>query len=155
MARKPTCTSYVTPLQSNGAYAPTSASSGRGWFTLAAGTYYVPLGGHDADWLSAMSQWGATGTITSITVEETDAPQEDVSDFAASAGNWFAVDAARITSAVNGAGTSANTNDVLAHSVAGAGGGIQDIQDQGARRTRLVVVVATQVDMRFYAWAKE
>jgi hypothetical protein len=123
----------------------------------AAQTYYVPIIGSEDGWLlSLMAQWDATILITSITIEETSAPEVMVPWHAASAGNWFATDAANIVSAFNGAGTTTNTTDIIAHTAAGAGGSIQDIQNAAAGRYRAVVVVgATGGEARFHGSAKE
>lgn len=159
MSRRMIATDPLFVMDANGAEAPrsgdTTFANSRGVYRLAAATYYVPLGGQDAKFLSAMAQWDGEIVITSITVQETDAPSDLVSDFAAAAGNWFATDAARVTSAFNGAGTTTNTSDVIAHTGAGAGGSIQNIQDSGSRRQRLEVVVATPGEIRFFGWGQD
>lgn len=161
MSRRTIATDYLQPIKSDGTLAAAGGDStvpgavNRGVFTMAVATYYVPFGGADAKAASLMAQWDGTAVITSITIEETDAPEDVVSNYAASAGNWFSVADARLTSTVNGAGTSANTNDVIAHSAAGAGGSIQTVQDNGARRLRAAIVVATGGEMRFYTWGQD
>lgn len=163
MGRRSPTNSFLTPIKSDGTLPVPATDFGvpgdkqRGVFTLTAlTTYYVPLPAEDAWLLSLLSQWDAAMIITSITIEETDLPEDLATWYSASTGLWFATDAAKITSAFNGAGTTTNTNDVIAHTVAGAGAAIQNIQDTAVRRHRAVVVVgATGGEARFTGWAKE
>lgn len=151
---------YITPIKSDGTLPAPGGDAAidalPGIFTLAAATYYVPLPGGEDSWLvSLMAQWDATAVITSITIEETDLPEATASWFAASAGKWFPVDSSKIKAAFNGAGTTAVTAGAIGHTVAGAGGSIQNAQDVAARRFRAAVVVATGGEARFSGWAKE
>jgi hypothetical protein len=153
--------SYITPIKSDGTLAVESAGdtafgaqNNRGVFTLAAATYFVPIPAADALIASLHTQGDATIAITSVTIEETNLAPSDVSDYSDVTGEWFAVDAARIVSGVEGTGWTA-TSDVIANTAGNQGGGFQNVTDLGARRMRAKVVVGTGGQARFAAWAKD
>ena len=153
--RHPISTSYITPIKSDGTEQVASASEfGRGTFTLAAGTYYYPLGGQDSPVQSCHFQWDATIAITSITVEDCNMPESEVPNYSTVAGAWIDEDPSTAFVGTVGAGTTV-TNGVVAHTAGAAGGCMFHIADTGARRTRLAVVVGTEGDIRCSAWGKE
>lgn len=152
---------YITPIKNDGSEAAASAgdtafgsSSNRGVFTLAAGTYFVPIPCADALMTSLHTQGDSTIAITSVTIEETNMSKSEVSDYSDNAGEWLAVDAARITTIVEGTGWT-GTSDVIANSAGNAGGGVQNVVDCGTMRMRAKVVVGTEGQARFAAWGKE
>lgn len=158
MGRRTTSTSYITPVKSDGVVQTESATEfGRGAYTLALSTtYYYPLAGQDALALHAHLQWDAAIVLTSVTVEECDMPESEVTDHeAGTTGTWLPTSVDRITSTVEGAGAT-NTSDVIAVSGGAAGGGAMNVSEHGARRTRLKVVVGgTGGELRVASWAKE
>lgn len=159
MSRTATSSTFLTPVDSSGA--PAVASSGsafgetaRGVFTLAVGTYYVPLGGADSGLLHAMMQGDATIAITSATIEETDLPDSEAKVYSDSVGQWIATPASIIESSVEGTGWT-NTSDVGANSAGNQGGVAWNVIHGSAHRYRLKVVVGTQGAARFNGWGKE
>lgn len=159
MTRAATSSTFLTPVDSNGA--PAEASSGsafgetaRGVFTLAAGTYFVPLGGADAGLLHAMMQGDATIVVTSATIEETDLPDSEAKVYSDVSGQWIATPASIIESSAEGAGWTA-TSDVGAASGGAQGGVAWNVIHGSAHRYRLKVVIGTQGNARFNGWGKE
>lgn len=162
MTRRIQSSTFITPLKSDGsALAPgggdsTLGTSNRGVFTLVAGTtYYLPIPCADAPWAGLQTQGDAAVILTSVTLEESFLPPTEATDYSDNSGEWLAVDAARISSASEGAGWS-NSSDVVAATGGATGGGVQTVTDCAARRMRAKVVVgATGGEARFTAWAKE
>lgn len=160
MSRQNASASFVTPRDNTGVDATPSAGDAafgdncRGVFTLAAGTYYVPLGGADASLLWASVQGDATIAITSATVEECSLAESEAAWHSDVTGQWFATPIALIESAVEGTGWT-NTNDVGANSAGNAGGVAWNIFNACARRYRLKVVVGTGGQARFCEWGKD
>lgn len=163
MGRHPSNKGYLTPKkQTDATDAPASGSvpaaypstSSRGWFTLAAGTWLIPLGGQDCPIHSAHCQWDANFVATGITVEDCDAEPADVSDVSVFAGDWIDEDPSTAFVGTVGAGVTV-TNGVVAVAGGAAGGCMFHIADTGARRTRLRVVVGTQGIFRCSSWGKE
>lgn len=152
MGRHPSSTQYITPIKSDGT-APTEAGP-RGQFTLAAGTWFFPLAGHDSTFSHVHLQGDATVAITSATVEDTDMAPSEASDYADGSGDWIATPITLIDTGVEGTGWT-NTNDVGANSAGNAGGVSWNILNHAARRMRLKVVVGTQGAVRVGAWSKE
>lgn len=161
MSRQTTSTSFVTPIKSDGTVpaqgADSNFSNGRGVYTLEAGAlYFFPVGGQDAATLSAHFQWDAEIILTSITLEDSDMPGNDVSDYASSAaGSWIDEDPPGAFVGTKGAGVTVSAVGVVAVAGGAAGGCRFDIET-AARRTRFAVQVgATGGQMRCATWGKE
>jgi hypothetical protein len=152
--------SYLTPIKSDGTEAVASGgdtalgTSNKGVFTLEVATYYVPIPSADSLYASLQTQGDATIALTSVTIQECNVAPHEVTDYSDNAGEWFNVDAARITSDKAGTGWT-NTADVIGNAAGNAGGGIQNVVDCGARRMRAKVVVGTGGQARFSWWGKE
>lgn len=131
---------YVKPLKADGS-SPTE--KGRGNFTLeAATTYYFPLGGADASVISAHLAWpGSSIILTSVTVEDCNAPHSDVTDYSSTLGHWIDEDPTTAFVGVVGTNVTQTNGVVAATGDAGGGGCLFHVADSGARRTRLKVVV--------------
>lgn len=153
---------YVTPILSDGtvqkqdATADTSGAdgTGRGWFNLAAGTYYFPLPAIDATFLSVHMQHDATIAITSAVVETCDLDEDEVGNYSDNAGEWFAENSSSAYVPVDGATTTA-TNGTVAVVAGNKGGARWNLADLAARRAHLKVVVGTQGKLRVAYWAKD
>lgn len=158
MTRSPTSTSFITPVSAAGVVqSPSGVEFGRGSFTLAAATtYFFPVGGQDGGLVSAHLHWDAAIIITSLTVEDCDFPNSEISDFhAGTGGEWIDEDPSTAFVGTKGAGVTV-TNGVVAVTGGALGGCRFNVADQGARRTRIKVVVgATGGEIRCAAWAKE
>lgn len=157
MARHPTSTSFVTPFVSTGTEQVQSATEfGRGSFTLLTGvTYFYPIGGQDTPTLSAHIQWDAAIVITSITIEDCNMPESEVHWYSDNAGEWIDEDPSTAFVGSDGAGVTV-TNGVVAVAGGAAGGAMIHMDGNGARRTRLKVVVGgTGGEVRVASWAKE
>lgn len=157
MGRHPASTSYVTPFVTTGTeQAQSAAEFGRGTFTLLTGvTYFFPLGGQDAPFISAHCQWDASIVITSITVEDCDFTEADIPWYSDNAGEWIDEDPSTAFVGTKGAGVTV-TSGVVAVAGGAIGGCMFHIADSGARRTRLKVVVGgTGGEMRVATWGKE
>lgn len=161
MSRRPTSTSFITPIKSDGTVQTESATEfGRGSFTLASGTtYFYPLGGDDASMMDAHCQWDASIVITSITVETCSFPPGvnggGVEDHDDAAGEWIDQDLPTAYVGTDGAGVTV-TAGVVAVAGGAQGGCNFQISDNPARRTRLKVVVGgTGGEMRVASWGKE
>lgn len=152
-------TSIILPRTSAGADAPASAGDSafgdncRGVVTLAAGTYFVPLAS-SGSLIHATVQGDATIAITSATVEECGLNESEAAWHSDKDGQWFATDAAQITTAKEGTGWT-NTSDVGANSAGNAGGVSFTIADAAAPRYRLKVVVGTEGQARFTTSGKD
>lgn len=152
--------SYLTPVDTSGVEATPSAgdsafgTSNRGVFTLAAGTYFVPVACADSSVLSLHTQGDSTIAITSVTLEETNMGESEVPLYSDATGAWLPVDDARISSTKEGTGWT-NTNDVIGNGAGNAGGGIQTVVDCGTRRMRAKIVVGTGGQARFAAAGKD
>lgn len=157
MGRHPTSTSYITPLIAGGTpvQAPSNVEFGRGSFTLVAGTtYYYPLGGQDAPWLSAHLKWDAAIALVA-TIEDCNFPPSDVLDYSDNAGDWIDEDPTTAFVGTDGAGVVV-ANGVATVTAGSVGGAMWHVGDTGARRTRLKVAVgATGGEAVVAAWAKE
>jgi len=147
MGRQTTSTSFVTPIKSDGTVQEQSAVEfGRGAFTLLANTtYYFPVGGQDAFIVSAHMRWDASIVITTITFEDCDFPPgtggAEVTDFETSSeGAWIDEDPSTAFVGTKGAGVTV-TSGVVAVAGGAKGGCRFNVDGQGARRSRLAVVV--------------
>lgn len=152
-------TTIIIPRDSTGAAVAETAGAAfgencRGVVTLAAGTYYVPIGGADASRIHATVQGDATIAITSATVEECGLSESEAPLHSDTIGQWFATDPGIIVSAKEGTGWT-NTSDVGANSAGNAGGVAWNIFDAAAPRYRLKVVVGTEGQARFTTSGKE
>lgn len=146
--------SYVTPIKTSDGTSPDVVDDGR--YTLTSSTTYVwPLGGADGTRVSAHVQWDAAIVITSITVEDSNFPEVDVSNYSTTAADWIDEDPTTAFVGVVGAGVTV-TNGVVAVAGGAAGGAMFHVVDTGAKRTRLTMVVAgTGGKVRVAEWAKE
>jgi hypothetical protein len=129
---------------------------GRGSFTLASGaTYFYPIGGQDCPVVSAHCQWDAAIVLTSITVEDCNFPESEVDSWDDAAGEWIDEDPSAAFVGSDGAGVTV-TAGVVDVSGGAQGGCMFHVSSNGARRTRLKVVVGgTGGEMRVAAWGKE
>jgi hypothetical protein len=154
MGRKTPSTSYLTPILSDGTVQTRDGTEfGRGTFTLAAGTYFIPLGGADAPIQSVHMQHDAACAAVA-TIQDSNLPPSDVSDYSTTAGHWISETPPTAYVAVAGATTTAAAGVVTI--VAGnLGGAMWHVADTGARRTRLQIVVSTPGEFRFTANGKE
>jgi hypothetical protein len=156
-------TNYVVPIKSTDGVEATFAPgadatlTGRGVYTLASGTtYFYMLGPScDASYIHAHLQGDAALILTSVTVEDCDADEDEVTNINDTSGAWLPTPPAIIESAAEGAGWT-QTTDVLAVTGGAVGGASWNIANQAARRMRLKVVVgATGGEARLSSWAKE
>ncbi len=158
MGRHPTSSSYITPVKSDGVLQAQSATEfGRGAFTLALSTtYYFPVGGQDCPFLAIHAHWDAAIILTSMTVEDCGFPESEVSNYDVStAGLWLKKSTTTMFVEVIGTNVT-NTSGVVAASGGAAGGAHWNIGNNGARRTRVAVVVAgTGGEMRLSSWGKQ
>lgn len=157
MARSNISTSFITPVNAAGTIqTPGAAIYGRGTFLLVTGTtYYFPLGGQDATAVSAHVRWDSDIIIDSITVEDCNYSEDDVSNYADDAGDWIDEDPSTAFVGSDGAGVTA-TNGVIAVAGGAAGGCMFHMDGTGARRTRVKVVVGgTGGYMKISGWSKE
>lgn len=157
MTRSTISTSFITPIKSDGTVQTESATEfGRGSYTLATGvTYYYPLGGQDALDVSAHLQWDASIIITSITVEDSNMPDSEVTWYSSTAGEWIDEDPSTAFVGTVGAGVTV-TAGVTAVAGGALGGAMYHVSDTAARRTRIKVVVgATGGEMRVASWGKQ
>jgi len=154
---------YVTPLKQSDATeadpAPgTDANlTGRGVFTLLAGTTYIYVidPALDATFLHGHLQGDAEIIITSATFEECDMAEAEVSNTSDNVSEWLATPAALIESTAEGTGWTA-TSDVGAAAGGNVGGVVWNIAHHGGHRVRVKLVVgATGGQARFALWAKE
>lgn len=130
---------YVQPIKSDGTLAV--AAGKRGYYTLTLGTtYYIPLGGGDAPLHSAHVQWDSGIVITTITVQDSNMLDSEVSYYSSTAGDWVSEDPTTAFVGTEGAGVTI-TNGVVAVAGGAAGGGMFHLADTGANRTRLEIVV--------------
>ncbi len=163
MSRHPTSTSFLTPVKSDGTVQVASNTEfGRGTFTLTSGTtYYLPIGGQDCPISSLHCHWDAAIILTTLTIEDCNAPggnastSEVPSYVSGATGLWIPEgDTTSVVKCV-GAGASA-TSGVVAVTGGAAGGCMFHVADTGARRTRLAIVVGgTGGEMQFWGWGKE
>lgn len=163
MGRHTTSTSYVTPYNTAGTEQPEAPGAdanvnGRGVRTLTNGvTYFYPLGGQDTSVMSAHCQWDAAIIITSIAIETCNFPDgsSGVEWYDDNAGEWIDEDPTTAFVGVDGAGVTV-TNGVVAAAGGAQGGCMFHFADNGARRTRLKVVVgATGGEIRVATWGKD
>lgn len=153
-------TTVIAPRTSTGADAPPSAGDAsfgencRGVVTLAAGTYFVPLGGKECSLIHATVQGDAAIAITSATVEECGLGEVEAPWHSDTTGQWFATDVAQILTAKEGTGWT-NTSDVGGNAAGNAGGVAFTIFDAAAPRYRLKVVVGTEGQARFTTSGKD
>lgn len=155
--RHPISTSYITPIKSDGTVQTESATEfGRGSYTLASSsTYYFPLGGQDVPFLSGHMQWDASIILTSVTIEDCNFPETDVTWYSNGSGEWIDEDPTTAFVGLDGAGATAS-NGVVAVAGGAQGGAMFHVAQTGARRTRLAVVVAgTGGEVRVSGWGKE
>lgn len=130
---------YITPLKSDGTEAV--AAGARGSFTLTSGTTYLfMLGGPDAPIVSAHFIWDAAIILTSLTVEDSNFSESEVSNFSTTAAEWIDEDPSTAFVGTVGAGVTV-TNGVVAVAGGAAGGCMFHVADTGAYRTRVRVVV--------------
>lgn len=152
-----TTSAYVTPVKSDGVLQTASGTEfGRGSFTLVAGTtYYFPVRGADSPVMSIHAQWDAAIVLTTLTVEDCNMDESEVSNYADAAGDWFKKSTTTMFVNVEGAGVS-NTSGVVDATGGALGGAFWNISSNGARRTRVAVVVgATGGELRLGHWGKE
>lgn len=133
---------YVQPVDSTGAVVATEAP--HGVYPLTANTlYYYVLGVTEAAFQSITFTGLTAGMlITSATIQDTDHPAQDVSDFeVATAGHWIpeTPSTGAYVGSV-GAGWSV-TNTVVASIGSAVGGARWNLAEDGAYRTRLAVQV--------------
>lgn len=131
---------YVQPITTAGA--AVTPESPHGVYTLTAlTTYYYIIGPTDAVNLSiTLTGETAALVITSATIQDTDHPVQDVTDFDATAGRWLDEDPTTAFVAVDGTGWSAS-NGVVAVTGGNLGGARWNLGEDAAHRTRLAVVV--------------
>lgn len=138
---------YIQPIDSNGALVP--QGDGRGIYTLTAGqTYYYILGGPDASIISGTLTAYATPAaangliITSATIQDTDHPDQDVTNFSSTVGEWVSEDPSSAFVGADGTGWDTTTTPgVLKVAGTGLGGARFNIAETGAYRSRIAVVV--------------
>lgn len=155
-------TSFIEPTVASGgdpAEPGTDAAFGannRGVFTLLANTTYYYLISHaDATVLSATLHGDAAIVITSATIEDSNWAETEAPLDSNVTGQWLATDTGMITSSKEGTGWT-NTSDVGAASGGNAGAVAWNIVGQGARRTRIAVVVGgTGGQVRVGCWGRE
>jgi hypothetical protein len=143
---------YIQPITSAGALvaaAPGADASltGRGVYTLAAGTYHFPLPVGGSSMVDVHMSHDAAIAITSATIETCGHAVDEVSNHSALACDWADQDPSTAFVATKGAGTTA-TNGVVA--VVAGNLGLADWQISGiaAPRARLTLVVATAGEVR-------
>lgn len=136
----PMTRAYIQPITTAGALVVPEAP--HGVYTLTAGqVYYYIVGQTDAVNLSITFTGEASALIiTSATIQDTDHPVQDVTDFDATAGRWLTEDPTTAFVAVDGVGWSAS-NGVVAVAGGALGGARWNLGEDAAHRTRLEVVV--------------
>lgn len=130
---------YVTPIKSDGTEPD---QIGRGIYTLTAGaTYYYVLGGAGGVFGSGtITGYDAAAILTSATIQDTDHPEQDITNINAVVGDWISEDPATAFVGADGAGWTV-TNGVLAVAGGAVGGARFNIAETAAARTRVAVVV--------------
>ena len=130
---------YVTPIKSDGTE---PAQIGRGIYTLEAGaTYYYLLGGAGGVFGSGtITGYDAAAILTSATVQDTDHPEQDITNIHAVTGDWISEDPSTAFVGADGAGWTV-TNGVLAVAGGAVGGARFNVAETAAARTRVAVVV--------------
>lgn len=147
---------YVPPVQTSDGVELTE-QIGRGIFTLAANTTYVfVLGGADAPFISAtLTGYDAAMILTTVTVQDTDHPEQEVTNHSTVAGEWVSEDPTTAFVGADGTGW-VPTNGVLNVAGTGVGGARFNVAETAAFRTRLIVVVgATGGRVRVSSHGKE
>ncbi len=131
---------YVVPVNVADGVEATPAA-GRGNFTLVLGTTYVfILGGEDAPIESAHFNWDAGIVLTSLTVQDCNMGETEVTNTSTTGGHWIGETPLTAYVAVDGAGVSQAIGVVSATGGA-VGGCMFHVSNTGARRTRIRVVV--------------
>ena len=131
---------YVTPIKSDGT--EPAQDGGRGVYTLAAGaTYYYVLGGGAACFVSGtLTGYTSGAIISSATVQDTDHPEQEITNVDGTVGNWISEDPSTGFVGADGTGW-AVTNCVLAVAGTGVGGARFNIAETAGTRTRIAVVM--------------
>lgn len=153
---------YITPLLSDGTLQKQDADAdtlggegtGRGWYFLAAGTYYYVLGCGDGNLGSVHMQHDAAIAISSALVETCDLGVSECAHHSNNAGEWFGENPSTAYVPVDGATTTA-TNATVAVVAGNKGGARWNLADLGASRARLAVIVTTGGRLRVAFAAKE
>lgn len=128
--------------------------TGRGVYTLASGQhYYVECGGEDCPFQSVHMQHDDAIIITSATVQDSNLP--DVTIYSTVVGEWISESPSTAYVGTAGANTTA-TNGVVAVTGGARGGAMWHLGEDGARRTRIDILVGgTGGEVRFSQWGKE
>lgn len=132
---------YVTPIKSDGTEPD---QIGRGKYTLTAGaTYYYLLGGGGGVFGSGTITGYTSGAIlTSAKIQDTDHPEQDVTNISSTVGEWVTEDPATGFVGADGTGWDTTTTpSVLAVAGTGLGGARFNIAETAAARTRIEVIV--------------
>lgn len=131
---------YVQPIDNTGV--AIAGDSARGMYTLTAGsTVFFVLGGAEAPNISAtLTGYDAALILTSVTWQDTDHPEQDVTNHSVVAGEWITEDPATAFVGADGAGW-VPTNGVLAVAGGALGGARWNVVSTASYRQRLAVVV--------------
>lgn len=148
---------YITPIDSTGALQVEDSEStwatGRGVFTLAAGTYYfvLPLGG------SSMMDVHLThddAVLAIATIQTCSHAKSDVSDYSAVGGEWISQTPTGSYVAVDGASTT-NADGVVTVITGFAGGASWQASQCSSARARLELEVIVEGSVRVSFTGKE
>ena len=131
---------YIRPLLNDGS--ELTEESGRGVFTLAAGTtYHFVIGGNDAPFVGVhLTGYDAAMILTSATIRDCIHGELDVPNHSVVAGEWPPEDPTTAFVSTEGAGW-VDTNGVVAVAGGAVGGALWHVAETAAFRTRLTVVV--------------
>jgi hypothetical protein len=146
---------YLTPLLSDGTLQKQDVDgdvsggegTGRGWYLLAAGTYYYVLPCGDGTISSVHLQHDTAVAASSVAIETGDLGKSECADHSNNAGEWFREDPTDAYVPTDGAGTTA-TQAVVAIVAGNKGGARWNVSDLGASRARLAIVVTTPGKVR-------
>lgn len=150
MSRTSSPGQYQVPILSTGE--PATRTGARGIYTLAAGTYYVDLGGLQATHLSAHFQWSAALAAT-ITFWGSDFAEADAPLISTTVADWIQEDPVTAYVPVVGTGNSV-ANMTITAGGSNAGGARVNISVLAAARVRARIVVTTGGTIRVARFGK-
>lgn len=146
---------YIIPILSDGTVQKQDVDgdvsggegTGRGWYLLAAGTYYYVLPCGDGTISSVHIQHDTALAASSVSIETGDLGVSECANHSNNAGEWFQENPSDAYVPTDGAGTTA-TLAVVAIVAGNKGGARWNVSDLGASRARLAVVVTTPGRLR-------